>query len=117
METMLANVACGTAGSSTDITLISPHKFSVTSGFGCVLAPPLLCDHEVADRGSFGLACRYFNGCDGAGADCSAANCTTALHNSSDTSLRVTCQEDNVSCSLCPSGVSVCMLTSFSTPR
>ncbi len=36
VETTLQNVAPGNSGSDTGISLISPHKFSVTSGFGSV---------------------------------------------------------------------------------
>ncbi|KAJ3500448.1 hypothetical protein NLJ89_g9790 [Agrocybe chaxingu] len=46
IETTLVNPTSPGGGSSTDISLIPPHSFSVTSGFG------------------------YYNGCDGAGADC-----------------------------------------------
>ncbi|THU80001.1 glycopeptide [Dendrothele bispora CBS 962.96] len=47
IETTLINPSPSSGGSDTDISLIPPHSFSVTSGFG------------------------YFNGCDGAGADSS----------------------------------------------
>ena len=60
---------------------------------------------------------RYFNGCNGAGADCkwiltlctieinvtkisstgTNANCPTAFHNSNDNSVQVACQANNVS--------------------
>jgi rRNA maturation protein Nop10 len=46
LETTLVNPTCSGCGSSTDVSLISPHKFSVTTGFG------------------------YYNGCDGVGNDC-----------------------------------------------
>ncbi|PIL32322.1 hypothetical protein GSI_05568 [Ganoderma sinense ZZ0214-1] len=67
IETTLENGA-----SSTDISLIPPHTFSVTSGFG------------------------YFNGCDGAGADCTSADCSTAFHQPNDTFVQVACTVDNV---------------------
>ncbi|KAM5544729.1 hypothetical protein V8D89_001627 [Ganoderma adspersum] len=51
VETTLQNVAPGNSGFQTGISLVSPHKFSVTSGFG------------------------YYGGCDGAGADCRSADC------------------------------------------
>ncbi|EPT01261.1 hypothetical protein FOMPIDRAFT_111940 [Fomitopsis schrenkii] len=60
-------------GSSADITLIYPHVFSVTSGFG------------------------YYGGCDGAGADCTSATCPLAKHNSSQSALQVSCTAPNVS--------------------
>ncbi|KAJ3724283.1 hypothetical protein DFJ43DRAFT_598374 [Lentinula guzmanii] len=72
VETTLVNPTTAGSGSSTDITLISPHTFSVTTGFG------------------------YYNGCDGAGADCTSASCSTAFHVSTDTGVQVACQTDNV---------------------
>jgi len=72
IETTLRNPTSPGSGSSTDISLIPPHSFSVTSGFG------------------------YFNGCDGAGADCTNPNCVTAFHMSTDTGVQVACQIDNV---------------------
>ncbi|CAK5270791.1 unnamed protein product, partial [Mycena citricolor] len=51
--------------SSTDLTLIPPHAFSVTTGFG------------------------YWGGCDGAGADCTGPSCGTAFHQPSDTFVQV----------------------------
>ncbi|KAI0321567.1 hypothetical protein OF83DRAFT_1168312 [Amylostereum chailletii] len=42
------------------------------------------------------LLCRYENGCDGAGADCTSGSCTTAFHKSTDTHVQVACQSDNV---------------------
>ncbi|KAM5544738.1 hypothetical protein V8D89_001636 [Ganoderma adspersum] len=72
IETTLRNPTSPGSGSSTDISLIPPHSFSVTSGFG------------------------YFNGCDGAGADCNNASCNTAFHQPNDTFVQVACQVDNV---------------------
>ncbi|KAF5309378.1 hypothetical protein D9619_012481 [Psilocybe cf. subviscida] len=72
IETTLRNPTSPGSGSSTDISLISPHAFSVTSGFG------------------------YFNGCDNTGADCTNANCPTAFHQSNDNSVQVACQANNV---------------------
>ncbi|KZT07556.1 uncharacterized protein LAESUDRAFT_758557 [Laetiporus sulphureus 93-53] len=66
IETTLENGA-----SSTDISLIPPHEFSVTSGFG------------------------YYDGCDGAGADCTYADCPTAFHSSGQTGVQVACTADN----------------------
>ncbi|KAG9121102.1 hypothetical protein FRC07_003083 [Ceratobasidium sp. 392] len=51
LETTLKNPTCAGCGSSTDVSLISPHKFSVTTGFG------------------------YYGGCDGVGNDCTSASC------------------------------------------
>ncbi|KAF8058640.1 glycopeptide [Lyophyllum atratum] len=72
IETTLKNPTTAGGGSSTDISLIAPHSFSVTSGFG------------------------YYNGCDGAGADCNNANCPTAFHQPSDTYVQVACQANDV---------------------
>ncbi|KAJ4485501.1 hypothetical protein J3R30DRAFT_3696863 [Lentinula aciculospora] len=72
VETTLVNPTTAGSGSSTDITLISPHAFSVTTGFG------------------------YYNGCDGTGADCTSASCSTAFHESGDSGVQVACQTDNV---------------------
>ncbi|KAJ4478904.1 glycopeptide [Lentinula lateritia] len=72
VETTLVNPTTPGSGSSTDISLIPPHSFSVTTGFG------------------------YSNGCDGSGADCTDANCPTAFHVSTDTNVQVACQVDNV---------------------
>ncbi|KIK70341.1 hypothetical protein GYMLUDRAFT_65578 [Collybiopsis luxurians FD-317 M1] len=72
VETTLINPTSPGAGSSTDISLISPHTFSVTTGFG------------------------YYNGCDGTGADCTSASCSTAFHVSSDNQVQVQCETNNV---------------------
>ncbi|VDC05663.1 unnamed protein product [Peniophora sp. CBMAI 1063] len=72
VETTLRNPPSPGAGSSTDLSLIAPHAFSVTTGFG------------------------YYNGCDGAGADCTNANCPTAFHVSTDNQVQVACQTNNV---------------------
>ncbi|VDB95498.1 unnamed protein product [Peniophora sp. CBMAI 1063] len=66
VETSLINGA-----SSTDLSLIPPHSFSVTTGFG------------------------YFDGCDGAGADCNNGGCGTAFHQPSDTFVQVGCSASN----------------------
>ena len=73
VETTLVNPTCAGCGSSTDLSLIAPHAFSVTTGFG------------------------YYNGCDGAGANCDNANCNTAFHQPSDTQVQVQCETNNVS--------------------
>ncbi|CAE6404222.1 unnamed protein product [Rhizoctonia solani] len=51
LETTLKNPTCPGCGSSTDVSLIPPLKFSVTTGFG------------------------YYNGCDGVGNNCASAGC------------------------------------------
>ncbi|KAF5309381.1 hypothetical protein D9619_012482 [Psilocybe cf. subviscida] len=72
IETTLVNPTSPGSGSSTDISLISPHAFSVASGFG------------------------YFDGCDGSGADCSDGNCPSAFRQSNDNQVQVACQSNNV---------------------
>ncbi|KDR84622.1 hypothetical protein GALMADRAFT_133877 [Galerina marginata CBS 339.88] len=74
IETTLVNPdpARPGSGSSTDLSLIPPLAFSVTSGFG------------------------YYNGCDGAGSSCNNANCNTAFHIPTDTFVQVGCQTNNV---------------------
>ncbi|KAJ7082774.1 hypothetical protein C8R44DRAFT_753649 [Mycena epipterygia] len=71
VETTLVNPTSPGSGSSTDITLIAPHAFSVTTGFG------------------------YFNGCQPAGADCTNAHCPAAFPNPSGIFPQVECQADN----------------------
>ena len=61
------------SGSSTDLSLIPPHKFSVKTGF------------------------HYFNGCDGQGKVCAGQKCKTAFHHPKDTHVQVACQKKNVS--------------------
>ncbi|KEP54726.1 glycopeptide protein [Rhizoctonia solani 123E] len=51
LETTLKNPNCPGCGSSTDVSLIPPLRFSVTTGFG------------------------YYNGCDGTGNICRSAGC------------------------------------------
>ncbi|KAK7690576.1 hypothetical protein QCA50_005674 [Cerrena zonata] len=71
IETTLRNPTTPGSGSSSDISLIPPHKFSVASGF------------------------KYFNGCDGQGADCKDQNCKTAFHKPTDTNVQVACQTND----------------------
>ncbi|PFH47378.1 hypothetical protein AMATHDRAFT_6819 [Amanita thiersii Skay4041] len=72
VETTLVNPTAPGSGSSSDISLIPPLKFSVPSGFS------------------------YFNGCDGQGADCKDANCPTAFRKPDDTHVQVACQKNDV---------------------
>ncbi|VDB95501.1 unnamed protein product [Peniophora sp. CBMAI 1063] len=76
VETTLRNPPSPGAGSSTDLSLIPPHAFSVTTGFG------------------------YYNGCNGAGADCTGPSCTTAFHKPTDTYVQVQCETNNVDLSI-----------------
>ncbi|EGO00675.1 hypothetical protein SERLA73DRAFT_133651 [Serpula lacrymans var. lacrymans S7.3] len=70
IETTLQNPTTPGSGSSSDISLIVPHTFSVTSGF------------------------QYNNGCTGK-ADCNNANCPEAFHQPNDTTVQVACQAPN----------------------
>ncbi|TFK45149.1 hypothetical protein BDQ12DRAFT_743120 [Crucibulum laeve] len=72
VETTLKNPTTPGGGSSTDLSLIPPHAFSITTGFG------------------------YYNGCPGAGADCTDPNCHMAFRTPSDTWAQVACQDNNV---------------------
>ncbi|KZT64574.1 hypothetical protein DAEQUDRAFT_678342 [Daedalea quercina L-15889] len=58
--------------SSADISLVPPHEFSVTSGFG------------------------FYGGCDGAGADCTSADCPEAFVSADQTYKQVGCSAENV---------------------
>ncbi|KAJ7828774.1 hypothetical protein B0H14DRAFT_2811463 [Mycena olivaceomarginata] len=77
LETTLVNPSTAGSGSSTDLSLIPPHAFSVTTGFG------------------------YIGGCAPAGADCNNANCNTAFHVPTDTFVQVACQQDNANLVVC----------------
>ncbi|EIN04002.1 hypothetical protein PUNSTDRAFT_128546 [Punctularia strigosozonata HHB-11173 SS5] len=59
-------------GSAADISLIPPHAFSVTSGFG------------------------FFDGCDGAGTDCTNSGCPMAFRQPDDTFAIVGCGAPSV---------------------
>ncbi|KZT66165.1 hypothetical protein DAEQUDRAFT_746718 [Daedalea quercina L-15889] len=59
-------------GSAADISLIPPHEFSVTSGFG------------------------YYDGCDGTGTDCTSSSCAMAYRSADDNFAIVGCGADNV---------------------
>ncbi|KAJ6457933.1 hypothetical protein C8R45DRAFT_1221709 [Mycena sanguinolenta] len=71
VETTLVNPTSPGSGSSSDLSLIPPHAFSVATSFN------------------------YDGACASAGADCNNANCNTAFHNPDDTWVQVACQEDN----------------------
>ncbi|KAH9474351.1 hypothetical protein JR316_0012809 [Psilocybe cubensis] len=72
VETTLQNPTTPGSGSSTDLSLIPPLAFSVTTGFG------------------------YYNGCNGAGASCNNQNCNTAFHKPDDNQVQVACQQNDV---------------------
>ncbi|KAF5355026.1 hypothetical protein D9756_005602 [Leucocoprinus leucothites] len=72
VEVTLINPTSPGSGSSADISLIPPHTFSVTSGFG------------------------YYNGCDGTGTDCTSASCPMAFRKPEDTWAQVACQANDV---------------------
>ncbi|KAF7340593.1 Glycopeptide [Mycena sanguinolenta] len=71
LETTLQNPTCPGCGSSTDLSLIPPHSFSVTTGFG------------------------YIGACAPGGADCNNANCNTAFHTPTDYWVQVQCEADD----------------------
>ncbi|KAJ7343760.1 Glp-like protein [Mycena albidolilacea] len=71
VEGTLVNPTTAGSGSSVDLSLIPPHAFSVTTGFG------------------------YQGACAPAGADCNNANCNTAFHSSGDTFVQVACQAND----------------------
>lgn len=75
LETTLKNPTCPGCGSSTDLTLIPPHKFHVKTGF------------------------QYKKGCDGQGATCAGQDCGTrnAFFKTDDYTAQRQCETDNVS--------------------
>ncbi|KAI9461127.1 hypothetical protein HD554DRAFT_2028428, partial [Boletus coccyginus] len=73
LETTLINPTCAGCGSSTDLSLIDPHKYSVKTSFA------------------------YYDGCDGQGQTCSDPSCTNAAFFApNDNFVQVECQTDNV---------------------
>ncbi|TFK53587.1 hypothetical protein OE88DRAFT_1655778 [Heliocybe sulcata] len=84
LEMTLGNPTCAGCGSSTDISLITPHALNVPVAF------------------------EYQGGCQGQGATCTTANCNTAFFVPDDTQVQVACQADNVNLliTFCPDGSS-----------
>ncbi|KAL6310460.1 hypothetical protein BKA93DRAFT_721921 [Sparassis latifolia] len=72
LEMTLGNPTVPGGGSSTDISLISPHTFNVEASFS------------------------YYDGCDNTGADCAYQGCPMAFYQSNDNQVQVACQTDNV---------------------
>ncbi|KAF9014241.1 hypothetical protein BDQ17DRAFT_1419144 [Cyathus striatus] len=72
VEMTLKNPTTAGGGSSADISLIPPLAYNVPIGFG------------------------YYNGCNGAGADCTSASCSTAFHVPTDNQVQVACQTNDV---------------------
>jgi len=72
LEMTLINPTVAGGGSSTDISLIAPHKYNVETSFA------------------------YYGGCNGQGTTCSSANCNTAFFNPNDNQVQVACQANNV---------------------
>ncbi|KAF8888272.1 glycopeptide [Infundibulicybe gibba] len=72
VETTLRNPPSPGAGSSTDISLIPPHKFNVKTGF------------------------HYTHGCDNQGTTCDNANCPKAYRKTDDNFALVNCQANDV---------------------
>ncbi|PPQ65445.1 LOW QUALITY PROTEIN: hypothetical protein CVT26_000097 [Gymnopilus dilepis] len=82
VETTLVNSNCVGCGSSSDISLIPPHAFSVPVQFS------------------------YSGGCDGQGATCTTADCKTAFFVPDDNQVQVECQANDVDLviTFCPGG-------------
>jgi len=80
------------SGSSTDISLITPHAFVVPVAFA------------------------YENGCDGQGVACNSADCSTAFFQPDDTTVQVACQADNVNLLITFCGTDSSPPQSSSTP-
>ncbi|KAI6028957.1 hypothetical protein EDC04DRAFT_2898909 [Pisolithus marmoratus] len=73
MEMTLINPTCAGCGSSADISLISPHAYSVETSFA------------------------YYNGCDGVGQTCASPDCTqSAFFVPTDTFVQKECQTNDV---------------------
>ncbi|KAG8758782.1 hypothetical protein FRC12_009927 [Ceratobasidium sp. 428] len=74
VETTLKNPTSPGAGSSTDVTLIPPHKFNVKTGFS------------------------YYSGCESTGNTCASANCCPqhAFCKPTDYECQRQCQVNNV---------------------
>ncbi|KIK60985.1 hypothetical protein GYMLUDRAFT_43519 [Collybiopsis luxurians FD-317 M1] len=72
VEMTLVNPTSPGAGSSTDVTLISPHAWNVGASFS------------------------YFSGCDGQGQACMTADCANAFRIDTDYFAQTQCEEDNV---------------------
>ncbi|KAG1730412.1 uncharacterized protein EDB91DRAFT_786443 [Suillus paluster] len=72
LEMNLINPTCAGCGSSSDISLISPHVFNVEASFA------------------------YYNGCDGFGADCNTPNCASAFYAPEDWYAQRACQANDV---------------------
>ncbi|KAM5530980.1 hypothetical protein V8D89_015362 [Ganoderma adspersum] len=74
VEATLKNPNCPGCGSSTDLTLIPPHKFHIKTGF------------------------RYFNGCNGQGTTCTGPRCGTknAFFKTDDYTAQRQCETNNV---------------------
>ncbi|KAJ6505005.1 glycopeptide [Mycena sanguinolenta] len=71
VEVTLANPTTPGTGSISDISLIPPHAFSVTTGFG------------------------YLGACSGAGADCTNPHCAAAFQGPTGPFEAVSCQADD----------------------
>ncbi|KAL1731149.1 hypothetical protein EV714DRAFT_209427 [Schizophyllum commune] len=72
VETTLRDPPSPGAGSSTDISLIAPHKYTRAVHF------------------------EYYNGCNGQGKTCASANCHDAFHTPTDYWAQVQCQVNGV---------------------
>ncbi|KAG6836316.1 hypothetical protein H0H93_009236 [Arthromyces matolae] len=70
------------------------------NGENCTLLETTLNNPSIPGGGSstdISLIDPYYNGCDGAGADCTDADCLTAFRKAEDTFVQVGCEENNLS--------------------
>ncbi|GJE94950.1 hypothetical protein PsYK624_111260 [Phanerochaete sordida] len=71
LEMTLVNPTAPGSGSSTDISLITPHALNVPASFS------------------------YYGGCNGQGASCDSGSCTSAFHVFNDNQVQVQCETNN----------------------
>ncbi|KLO18368.1 hypothetical protein SCHPADRAFT_845100 [Schizopora paradoxa] len=94
LEMNLNNPTCPGCGPSVDLSLISPHTFNVPTAF----------QFYGGSTNAFGTA----GSCDGLGAFCADASCSTAFHNPNDNQVQRACQLDDINLlvTFCGSGPS-----------
>jgi len=82
LELTMTNPVVVGGGSSADISLITPHTFSVPSSLA------------------------FYDGCDGVNATCDSPSCSAAFRAPDDTWVQIACQENNVNLliTFCPDG-------------
>jgi len=82
LEMNINNPTCPGCGPSVDLSLITPHTFNVPTAF----------EFFGGTTNAFGTA----GSCDGLGAICADAGCSTAFHDPNDTETQRACQLDNI---------------------